>query len=88
MFIRSPWDEKNRGQMESCQALEQLKGYVGELEVVMGDDALDWNIDDYFFGGLDVRRDRYPFFGADRRSSLDVIYTCTCMQLICSIMTV
>ena len=63
LFIRSPWDEKGRGPMESYRTLELLRGYVEELEVMMGDDLLDWNADGYFFAGIDVRRDRYCFSG-------------------------
>lgn len=63
LFIRSPWDEEERGPIGSCQALEQLRGCVEKLEVVTGDGVLDWNTDDYFFAGLDVRRDRYLFRG-------------------------
>lgn len=62
LFVRSPWDEEEHGPVESCRALEQLRGCVEELEIVIGNDVLDWNVGDYFFGGLDVRRGqkRYP----------------------------
>lgn len=62
LFVRLPWDLDERGPMGSCPALEQLRECVGRLEIVMGDDVLDWNIDDYFFDGLEhVRRDRHLF---------------------------
>jgi hypothetical protein len=38
--------------------LEELRRYIGTFKLVMGDDALDWNVDDYFLDGLDnFRRD-------------------------------
>ncbi|KAF9781150.1 hypothetical protein BJ322DRAFT_255249 [Thelephora terrestris] len=61
LFIRCPWDEHETVPMESSPALEQLRGCVEKFEIVTGDDALDWNMDDYFFDGLDVRRDRHLF---------------------------
>ena len=42
----------NPGQARD-QDLEELRTYVGELEVVTGDDALDWDVDKYFLDGLD-----------------------------------
>ena len=35
------------------QDLGELRTYVGELKVVTGDDALDWDADRYFLDGLD-----------------------------------
>ncbi|KAF9781151.1 hypothetical protein BJ322DRAFT_1079289 [Thelephora terrestris] len=61
LFVRKPWDECATLPMESCPALKQLRGCIEKLEIKTGDDALDWNGDDYFFDGLDVRRDRYSF---------------------------
>jgi hypothetical protein len=61
LFISSPWDENGNGPMESCSSLEVLRGCVERFEIVLGDDALDWNADDYFFDGLSIRRDRYIF---------------------------
>ena len=55
------WEERVYGPMESNAELEQLRNECVEVEIVTGDDAMDWNIDDYFFGGLEVRRDRYLF---------------------------
>ena len=46
---RSEWGE----------TLEELKTCVGKLEVVTGDDCLDWDIDKYFLDGLDhLQKDR------------------------------
>ena len=61
LFIRNPWDERQPIPMRSCLTLEQMRGCVDELEVVTGDDAFDWSMDDYFFDGLDLRRDRHIF---------------------------
>jgi hypothetical protein len=62
LFIRKPWDEKRHGTMESRLELNRLREYVERLEVVVGDDALDWDADEYLFGGLpDVRRYRCAF---------------------------
>ncbi|KAF9781176.1 hypothetical protein BJ322DRAFT_1079473 [Thelephora terrestris] len=61
LFVRKPWDEYVTLPMESCPALKQLRGCIEKLEIKTGDDALDWNVDDYFFDGLDVRRDRHSF---------------------------
>ena len=33
--------------------LDELKRCVGKLEVVIGEDALDWNVDKYFLDGLE-----------------------------------
>ena len=38
---------------ESEVALEELRKCVERLEVVNGDDALDWDVDEYFLDGLD-----------------------------------
>ena len=35
------------------QDLEELRTYFGELKVVTGDDALDWDVEKYFLKGLD-----------------------------------
>ena len=64
-FCRSPWDEEKYGPIESHQTLVELRECVGEFKIVMGDDALDWSVDDHFFGGLDVRRDRKNFRGRE-----------------------
>ena len=32
--------------------LEELRGCVGVVELLTGDDALDWDVDDYFLSGL------------------------------------
>ena len=41
------------------RVLEELRACVGELEVVMGDDVLDWDVDKYFLDGLDhLQKDR------------------------------
>jgi hypothetical protein len=61
LFIHCPWDEYETVPTESSPALEQLRGCVEKFEIVTGDDALDWNMDDYFFDGLEVRRDRHTF---------------------------
>jgi hypothetical protein len=61
MFSRSPWSNARFGPMGSCRPLEKLRKCVGKLEVVVGDDVLDWSVDDYFFGGLPIRRDRHFF---------------------------
>ena len=61
LFILGPWDERAYGPMESQMELEQLRSCVEKLEIVVGDDVLDWSIDDYFFGGLEIRRDRHLF---------------------------
>ena len=46
---RSEWGE----------TLEELKTCVGKLEVVTGDDCLDWDVDKYFLDGLDyLQKDR------------------------------
>lgn len=38
--------------------LEELRRYIGTFKLVTGDDALDWNVDEYFLDGLDqFRRD-------------------------------
>ena len=61
LFIGCSWYEPEPVPMELLPALEQLKECVEKFDMVVGDDALDWNLDDYFFDGLDVRRDRHPF---------------------------
>ena len=61
LFIHNPWDERQLIPMRSWLTLEQMRGCVDELEVVTGDDAFDWSMDDYFFDGLDLRRDRHIF---------------------------
>ena len=33
--------------------MEELREYVEELEVILGDDVLDWDVDKYFLDGLD-----------------------------------
>ena len=35
------------------EVLEELRRYVGELDVVMGDNIFDWDVDEYFLDGLD-----------------------------------
>ena len=41
------------------QVLEELRACVEELEVVMGDDVLDWDVDKYFLDGFDhLQKDR------------------------------
>ena len=35
------------------EVLEELREYVEELEVILGDDVLDWDVDKYFLDGLD-----------------------------------
>jgi hypothetical protein len=67
LFIHYPWDEHETVPMESSPALEQLRGCVKKFEIATGDDALDWNMDDHFFDGLDVRRDRHLFPEQRRR---------------------
>jgi len=40
-------------------ALDRLRRCVGKLEVVMGEDVLDWNVDKYFLDGLEhLEKDR------------------------------
>ena len=48
LFIR---DANPRWRLDPV--LEELRRCVGELEVVLGDDILDWDIDKYFLDGLD-----------------------------------
>ena len=62
LFISRSWDEYTYGPMESCVVLERLRSCVEKLEIIMGDDAMDWDMDDYFFDGLEIRRDRQLFF--------------------------
>lgn len=55
LSIRSPLEDT-----QCCQtSLETLRRSVEKVEIVVGDD-LDWDTDDYFFRGLDIRRDRDP----------------------------
>jgi hypothetical protein len=61
LFVLNPWNESIYGSAESCAGLEQLRRCVEKLEIFTGDDAMDWDVDDYFFGGLEVRRDRHIF---------------------------
>ena len=56
LFVRSPQDNRDT---ESYARKMYL--HVKDIEIVTGDDVLDWQIDDYFFDKLDVRRDRYSF---------------------------
>jgi hypothetical protein len=49
LFVSGPWDEDKSGPMDSCRVLEGLRACVERLEIVVGNDALNWNLDDYFF---------------------------------------
>ena len=42
-----------RDGLEFEEDLKELKEYVEELEIVVGDDILDWDVDKYFLKGLD-----------------------------------
>jgi len=56
VFICSAKDPKRFGWTDSV--VEELRGYIETFELVVGDDALDWNVDDYFLDGLyDARSD-------------------------------
>lgn len=57
LFIRSPLG----GMKDWSGDLDRLKKLGWEVEVRGGDDVLDWNIDNYFFDELDIRRDRELF---------------------------
>ena len=47
-------------EQQRFQYLEELRACVGELEVFMGDDLLDWDVDKYFLDGLDhLRKNRH-----------------------------
>ena len=51
LFCGLEWNVKD-------SQLEELRRCIGTFELVTGDDALDWNVDDYFLAGLDhLRRD-------------------------------
>ena len=41
----------NRERLKWLDGLEELKRCIGTFELVMGDDTLDWNADDYFLTG-------------------------------------
>ena len=53
----SEWLRKYGGRLtklrEHVEDLEELRGYVEELEIVVEDDVLDWDVDKYFLDGLD-----------------------------------
>ena len=61
MFISTSWDEYEYGPLESSPVLELLRGSVEKIELAFGDDVMDWDIDNFFFDGLSIRRDQYLF---------------------------
>ena len=60
-FIRNRRDEEEGGPIESCLVLQQSREGVGRLEIAIGDRALEWSIDDRFFDGFGIWRDRCRF---------------------------
>ena len=56
VFLCNTWEQLESSEEE---LREFIKTFTGTFELVVGDGALDWNVDDYFLEGLDhVRRDQ------------------------------
>ena len=66
VFIPRTWEEYDEDTMETAPVLGRLELETKKFEIVLEDDAMDWDIDDYFFDGLSIRRDRYLFLEGDR----------------------
>ena len=49
VFIPRPWEEYDWETMDSAPVLSRLKLETQKFEIVLEDDAMDWDIDDYFF---------------------------------------
>lgn len=47
--------------IECSKHLERLKKFVGKVDIKTRSHFLGWDIDNYFFCGLNIRRDRYSF---------------------------